>query len=88
MSTEDFMLCESQTSTDLDGFETIDVRSIDLQEIQNKMVEHVVIVVKMVIMLELVKNLVAKKSPQQKNLKRKKPKKAKKPKKVKKAKGI
>ena len=32
MSTEDFMLCESQTSIDLDGFETIDVRSIDLQE--------------------------------------------------------
>ena len=26
------MLCESQTSIDLDGFETIDVRSIDLQE--------------------------------------------------------
>ena len=29
MSTEDFTLCESQTSIDLDGFETIDVRSID-----------------------------------------------------------
>ena len=32
MSIEDFMLCESQTSIDLDGFETTDVRSIDLQE--------------------------------------------------------
>ena len=55
--------------------------------IQNKMVEHVVIVVKMVIMLELVKNLRQLKSPrQQKNLRKKKPKAAKKPKKVKKPK--
>ena len=32
MSSEDFSICESQTSIDLDGFETIDVKSIDLQD--------------------------------------------------------
>ena len=31
-SSEDFSLCDSQTSIQLDGFETIDVRTIDLQD--------------------------------------------------------
>ena len=77
MSTEDFMLCESQTSIDLDGFETIDVRSIDLQETNTEQdVEHVIVVK---VNVELVKTVMKlqqktlKKKPFSKNLKVKKP---------------